>query len=94
MNPKKPKGMTYAEYYSLIREHRARRAGQAYGLRQQGLTYKQIGEMLDPPVSVERVRQMLARHERFFKRWNDLKKGVNTRERLQSKDFGLECANT
>ena len=73
-SPKKPRGMTFALYYSLVRENRARKGGQAYGLRQLGLTYKKIGEILDPPVSVERVRQMLARHKRFLKEWDNLNK--------------------
>ena len=75
VNPKKPNGMTKAQYISLIRENKFSRRGQVYGLWQQGLTYEKIGQMLDPPVSRERVRQMLFQHEWFLKRWNNLKEG-------------------
>ena len=78
MNPKKSKGMSFARYCSLITENKARRGGQVYGLRQQRLTYKKIGEILDPPISKERVRQILARHERFLEEWNNLRKGGAT----------------
>jgi hypothetical protein len=67
--------MEFARYRYLITENKARKEGQVYGLRQQGLSYKKIGKMLDPPVSNERVRQILARHERFLEAWNNLKEG-------------------
>ena len=81
VNPKKSEGMSSAQYCSLIKENKASRGGQVYGLRQQRLSYKKIGEILDPPVSAERVRQILARHERFLEAWNNLKNGGNTGER-------------
>jgi hypothetical protein len=75
VNPKRPKDMPPARYRSLITENKASKGGQVYGLRQQGLTYEQIGGLIDPPVSKERVRQILARHERLLEAWGKLKEG-------------------
>jgi hypothetical protein len=73
MNPKKPEGMSGDRYRSLIGENKISKRAQAYILRQQKLKYKEIGELLDPPVSVERVRQLVHAHERFLRYWNALR---------------------
>ena len=74
--PKKPKDMSGDLYRSLVRENYVSKRAQAYILRQQKLKYRKIGELLDPPVSVERVRQLVNAHERFLKKWNALRETV------------------
>jgi hypothetical protein len=74
--PKKPKGMAGDRYRDLIRENKIGKRAQAYILRQQKLKYREIGELLDPPVSVERVRQLVHAHERFLRYWNALRETV------------------
>lgn len=74
--PKKPEGMSGDRYWFLIRENKISRRAQAYTLRQQKLKYREIGELLDPPVSVERVRQLVHAHERFLRYWNALRESA------------------
>ena len=70
VNPRKPKDMEFARYRYLITENKARKGGQVYGLRQQGLSYKRREDILVSDKTMEFLKDRLDKQIRELTREN------------------------
>jgi len=63
------------------------RAKRALELRRSGLSYRQVGESLDPPVSAARARELIGRAEYLEREYGEIDGYIE--EKISRANFGL-----